>query len=56
MKLRSKYKLHYEKFDGVYYIGIPEEEFELLKKKIIKEKKVTLNNVRLFKIKEEAYS
>lgn len=56
IKLRNKYKLHHEKFDGIYYVGIPDAEFELLKKKITKEKKVTLNNVRFFKIKEEAYS
>lgn len=56
MKLRNKYRMHYEKFDGIYYVGISETEFEPLKKKITNEKKVTLKNVQLFKIKEEAYS
>ena len=54
-KLRDMYRLRYEKFEGIYYLGIGSEQFIPNEARIKKGRKITLKNVKLFKIKEEAY-
>lgn len=61
LKARRKYRLLYkyanEKYDGSYYFGLTDEEWDTYKDKIFSKhrKKVEFNNVILYKIKEECF-
>ena len=57
IKLRIKYRRNKVKYDGYYYFGLTEEEFQnyskQFKKTGRKKKKVTFDKIYAFKIKEE---
>lgn len=58
VKLRMKYEYAKETYNGVYYFGLTDEEWELYKSKILSKKhnkKITFKDLKLYKIKEECF-
>ena len=57
IKLRLKYKYAQEIYDGNYYFGLNESEWEYYQSQIKNKRrnKVTFNNIKLYKIKEECF-
>lgn len=56
-KLRLKYKYAQEEYDGAYYFGLTDEEWEFYQSQIKSKRrnKVKFNNLKLYKIKEECF-
>ena len=55
IKLRLLYKFNKNKYDGYYYIGLDDIIWNTYKNKILSNRKfkISLDNIKLFKIKEE---
>lgn len=51
--LRWKYSYCKEEFDGHYYIGLTDGDWEKYKKKILNNESLTMSNIDLYKICEE---
>lgn len=56
-KLRLLYKYSQEAYDGIYYFGLNDEEWEQYQSQIVskKQNKVKFLNLKLYKIKEECF-
>lgn len=56
-KLHLTYNYAQEKYDGAYYFGLSDEEWDRYKKKIMspQKKKIKFTNLKLYKIKDECY-
>lgn len=57
IKLRLKYRYAQEIYDGQYYFGLNESEWEFYKSQIKRKRrnKIKFLNIRLYKIKEECF-
>lgn len=55
LKLRIKYKRSKPQFNGLYYFGLSEEEYELYNMKKKGRKSITFEELYLFKIMDEAF-
>lgn len=57
IKLRLQYKYAQEVYDGMYYFGLSEAEWEFYQTQTTSKRrnKVKFNNIKLYKIKEECF-
>lgn len=57
IKLRLKYKYIQEEYNGIYYFGLSEAEWEFYQSQITSKRrnKIKFTNLKLYKIKEECF-
>lgn len=55
IKLRLTYNYTLQEFDGLYYFGLDDSEYDVFKKDQNYKTKVLFRNIRLYKIKEESF-
>ena len=55
IKLRLTYNYTLQEYDGLYYFGLDDEEYKLVQKYKYTKLKTPFRNIRLYKIKEEAF-
>jgi hypothetical protein len=55
IKLRLTYNYTLQEYDGLYYFGLNDAEYKLIKKYKYRKDKTPFRNIRLYKIKEECF-
>ena len=55
IKLRLTYNYTLQEFDGLYYFGLDDLEYDIFKKDQNHKTRVLFRNIRLYKIKEESF-